>query len=68
MPFARSTTARTLPRPATGTPRPRRFVPLARPARRAGARTLAFAALGAFASLVVTGISVVLLTRVVRPG
>lgn len=68
MDSARSTLARTLPRHAAGPPRPRRIVPLARPTRRAGTRTLTFAALGAFASLVVTGIAVALLVRVVRPG
>lgn len=65
---ARSPRVHPWPRRAAFPPRARRFVPLARPARRAGARALAFAALGTFASLVVTGIALVLLVRIVRPG
>lgn len=49
-------------------PAPGDFVPLARPARRAGARTAGFVALGVFAALVTAGIVLAFLTRVVRPG
>lgn len=65
---ARSPRVHPSPHAAAGPPRSRRFVPLARPARRAGARTLAFAALGTLASLVVTGVALALLVRIVRPG
>ena len=44
------------------------FTPLRRPARRAGARTAGFVALGVFAAMVTVGIAIVLLAKVVRPG
>lgn len=73
MHVARSSTRHRRPLP----PRPSRhaapglrscLAPLAHPARRAGDRASAFAALGAFATLVVLGIVLVFVANVVRPG
>jgi len=44
------------------------FVPLLRPARRAGERTASFVALGTIAAIFVVGVAILLLAKVVRPG
>lgn len=60
--------------PLDGRSRPARsrarggFPSLIRPARRAGARTAGFVALGAFAALVTIGLAIVVLAKVARPG
>ena len=41
---------------------------LLRPARRAGARTVSFVALGVFAAMVTVGIAIVMLAKLARPG
>ena len=59
--------------PLYGRSRPRRHAhgasaPLFRPARRAGARTASFVALGVFAAMVTVGIAIVMLVKFARPG
>ena len=70
--LARGRTARHVP--LYGRSRPARrhahgaTAPLLRPARRAGARTASFVALGVFAALVTIVIAIVVLSRLARPG